>query len=338
MVPENSPRTLRVMTRNLYLGTDLAPVVAAHDATTLAQAVAQVFSEVAAANPPERLSAIADEIARESPDLVGLQEAQLWRTQPGVADGPATPAETVVYDYLAILLDALAERGIGYHVIVVSTNYDVEAPGLFPAPVGLMDVRLTDRDAILARNLTEASHIALGNAQSRAYETNHVLPVLNGPLSVVHGWAAVDVNADGSSFRFLSTHLDPYSEVARVAQVHELMAGPGSGPFPLLFVGDFNSKAAPPPIGSAYAALLAAGFADAWTELRADDPGLTCCQAADLRNTESTLDRRVEFVLTRGGVKASSIKRIGHERDARTPSGLWPTDHAGLVATIVLPG
>ena len=82
--------------------------------------------------------------------------------------------------------------------------------------------------------------------------------------------------------------------------------------------------------------MLAAGFVDAWTTTNGDDAGFTWGHAADLRNPEPTLTERIDFVLTRGGITASSANRVGHEREDRTPSGLWPSDHAGVWALLQL--
>jgi len=53
------------------------------------------------------------------------------------------------YQDAQILLDELENKGMHYQIAVVQTGADLEAPGLFPT--GLIDVRLTDRDAILVR-------------------------------------------------------------------------------------------------------------------------------------------------------------------------------------------
>ena len=58
-----------------------------------------------ATNPVEQLTAIADEISANKVDIVGLEEASIWRTGPSSLTGPATPAENVTFDYVAILLD-----------------------------------------------------------------------------------------------------------------------------------------------------------------------------------------------------------------------------------------
>ena len=67
------------------------------------------------------------------------------------------------------------------------------------------------------------------------------------------------------------------------------------------------------------------------------DPGYTCCQAQNLLNTTSSLDQRIDLVLSRGGVGVDDIHLIGDSESDRTPSGLWPSDHAGVVATLEIP-
>jgi len=103
-------------------------------------------------------------------------------------------------------------------------------------------------------------------------------------------------------------------------------------------MGDFNST---PPSnangnGAAYRAVTGAGFEDAWSYVRADTPGDTCCQQPDLKNSSSELNRRIDFIFTRGTAKAISAGLTGGHPGDRTSSGLWPSDHAGLVATIEL--
>ena len=65
------------------------------------------------------------------------------------SDGPATPATNISLDYLKILIDTLAEQGLIYEPVVVQNGTDIEVPGLIST--GLVDIRLTDRDVILAR-------------------------------------------------------------------------------------------------------------------------------------------------------------------------------------------
>jgi hypothetical protein len=76
-------------------------------------------------------------------------------------------------------------------------------------------------------------------------------------------------------------------------------------------------------------------FRDAWTDVKKDDPGPTCCQADDYRNSRSSLERRIDVVLHRGeDLRASSADRSGDDPRDKTPSGLWPSDHAAVIADL----
>lgn len=136
-------RQVRVMTRNLYFGTDLMPLLAVQNPAELPQVAAAVYTAALATDLPGRMKAIADEIAATQPLLVGLQEAALWRTGPVFHPDPATVVQA---DFVQMLLAALAERGLPYAALVVVSGSDAEVP----TSLGI-DVRLTLQDAILAR-------------------------------------------------------------------------------------------------------------------------------------------------------------------------------------------
>src|SRR5437773_4710776 len=143
-------RVVSVMTRNVYHGVD-AEFAQATGATTFLQfltAVGAVFQGYYARNFPERAAALAAEIDAAQPDLIGLQEVVLVGTDqtPPQLDGPATPATAVALDYLQILLDALAARGVHYAPVIALTGLDIEAPSILG-----FDVRHTEREVILAR-------------------------------------------------------------------------------------------------------------------------------------------------------------------------------------------
>src|SRR5262249_59946237 len=66
--------TLEVMTQNLFMGTDFPEIRAAQTFPEFLEAVTATFENVLATRPAERMAAVAREIARLKPDLVGLQE------------------------------------------------------------------------------------------------------------------------------------------------------------------------------------------------------------------------------------------------------------------------
>jgi hypothetical protein len=147
-VAASTPRPVRVITRNLYLGADLTPVYTASTLQSLTIAAAQRFQVVQATDFPSRAKALAKEIKDADPDIIGVQEASLWRRgDPGVLDGPLTPATTVVYDYLSILQAELAAQSDPYTVRVAQFAADGEVP----TTLGY-DIRLTQRNAILAKS------------------------------------------------------------------------------------------------------------------------------------------------------------------------------------------
>jgi endonuclease/exonuclease/phosphatase family metal-dependent hydrolase len=325
--PFAGDRQVTVMTQNLYLGTDLTPIFGATSLEALYAAVGVGWAQVQANDFPARAQAIAAEIAAAKPDLVGLQEAELYRTDVP-PDGSATPAEAVAYDFIRLLVNALAARGLSYEPVSVFTGTDVELPAGLPPT---LDVRFTDRVSLLARTDEKTADLKVSNPQSGTYPTELPVTTAAGQITVQRGWVSADVKIRGKRFRFMTTHLEAFSQIVRNAQAAELLAGPAATDLPVVAVGDFNSG----PGGdlTAYGELLGGGFSDAWPG--AD--GLTCCHATDLHNPNPTLTKRVDLVLTSGGFQTVSADVVGEEPSDRTPSGLWPSDHAGVVATLRLP-
>src|SRR5262245_42788418 len=111
---------LTVMTRNLYDDTDRKGL---SEATTLSESVAAVdfaYSNMLNTEPKKRLALIAIEIAANKVDVVALQEASIWRTgTSSLITGSVTPAETVQFDFVQILLDELKKLNQSYFVAAV---------------------------------------------------------------------------------------------------------------------------------------------------------------------------------------------------------------------------
>jgi hypothetical protein len=331
---KGSAKALKLMTRNLYLGADLAPTFGAGSIPALVEAVNGVYAMVQATNFPERAKALADEIAAFDPHVVGLQEVTLWRSESPWSQSLTPNATEVEYDFLEILLDELAARGKSYAEVITATNFDAEAPrGIFPTD--LHDVRITDRDVTLARTDLPQHVFSVTNKQQGNYEARTFIPLLGAQIPVPRGWNAVDVTLQGRTVQVVNTHLEPFDLVTQVDQATDLLEiidrlNSGS---PTVLLGDLNSAA---PSGESYRIFIGAEFVDAWTATRGDDPGFTWGHAENLRNPEPALTERIDFVLTRGGIRASSANRVGHEVEDRTPSGLWPSDHVGVWAVLHL--
>jgi endonuclease/exonuclease/phosphatase family metal-dependent hydrolase len=336
----NAGPPIPVMTRNLYLGADLSPVFAAAakgDGPGIVQATTVAWQNVKATNFPERAGALAEEIEHSEPLLVGLQEVSLFRTgPPDSITATPTPAEHVEFDYLDILLKQLNQRGLHYAPVTITKEADAENPG-YTAPDVLQDIRLTDRDVILARTGVSSSKLRLSNRQRGNYATYASLPIgqTGQSIRLLRGWGSVDVTLGGQTFRFINTHLEqegPLNAI-QVAQGNEILNGPANTSLPVILVGDFNSRA--DGTGTAtYNNLIGAGFKDAWSATHPGELGNTWGHDADLRNTTVNLTQRLDLVLFRNNLCASDADVVGDELSDRTPSGLWPSDHAGVTATL----
>src|SRR5215207_5629234 len=138
---------VNVMTRNLYLGADIIKLATATDRNDFEQKSAELFNVVQRTDFNSRASLIADEIRKNRPDLIGMQEVALWRKgADGVKDGSATPATEVVYDWLDDLNTELKKRKLKYKVVRKQVEFDFEGPTALGH-----DIRFTQQDAVLAR-------------------------------------------------------------------------------------------------------------------------------------------------------------------------------------------
>jgi endonuclease/exonuclease/phosphatase family protein len=333
-----------VMTYNVYYGTDPTPLLTA-PLDQVPFIAAGVWATVQQTNFPARAGALATLIASRRPHLVGLEEAAVYRLQhPGdAAFGGSVPATDVVYDFLALLVDSLDARGVHYVVAAADSTTDIELPAFTGLDASgnpsFDDVRLTDRDAVLAR-----ADVEIDNPQHGKYQA--YIPVSFGPVQtgVFEGWSSVDATVGGRTVRFVATHLEAQLAVpVQMAQAQELLALLQSETRPTILAGDFNSDVLGQVPGAAtpsYGMITGAGFADSWLQPHQPDPGPTCCETVDLLNPLPTLNQRIDFIFTRHlAPLAIPLARevVGNDPANRTPGGLWPSDHAGVVTALVLP-
>ena len=324
--PQTDTQPITLMTYNVYVGSSTEKLLNVENLLQVPTEVANMYNNAIASDFPARATAIAKSIKTHQPHLIGLQEISLVRRQsPGDRiTGGTTPAENVVSDFLKTLMDALQAEGLNYQVAAKVQNFDVEMP-MF-TDTGIDDVRLTDYDVILARG-----DVAIADAIAANYENAFTVDMLG--LAVVRGYTAVDATIDGTTYRVVNTHLESFSEAARVAQTQELIDSLANEPKPILLLGDFNT---PAPDGIAYQMLLEAGYRDVW-QTDANGTGSTCCQDSDIRNENSAHYERIDLIFVRHlrDVDFSAMAfTLGDQPAERLPSGLWPSDHAGVVAEI----
>jgi endonuclease/exonuclease/phosphatase family metal-dependent hydrolase len=318
-----------------------------------------------------RAEAIADEIALNKPQVVGLQEVSTYYIQtPGdFLSGNPIQADTVVIDFYTVLDAALRARGMRYRAFTV-TNADVELPMADPDG-GLSDLRLVDHDIVLVRRGIPAWKVLADN-----YEHNLGVDIGLGVVEFTRGFVIVDAIIRNKVFRFVNTHLEVRADEASVFrlfqswQMEELLEtidelsqdghswGHFFNPKSIFMVGDFNSSIEDKPGNSPYfdengPALLPytppymqardAGYLDTWREQTSYEEGYTSGFDETIDDPDDTLKTRIDLIfldpldLTIDEVEAEVV---GDEVSDMVPNSnfpglsLWPSDHAGVVAKI----
>ncbi len=325
-----SGQVARVMTRNLFLGADLSGAMVT-DPGQFVVAAGAILRQVDATNFPVRAHGLAAEILAVQPDLVGLQEAALWRVGP--VDGAPT---TTRYDYLQLLLDQLNAGEERYRVAAVQEEFDFIAIADYDGDfIPDTSARLTMRDAILER-IDAGIHVS--NPQMGHYQALLPVPSPAGALPVTRGWLSVDARVRGSlPFRFIATHFEAFDPRTmhpsfRAMQASELAAVAAASELPVVLVGDLNSDddTVVPDDQQAYRVLLANDFVERST----NDP-LSCCINSDTLQTgdASMFDHQVDHIMTNA---PDLVALVSSTVTGRTmpASGWWDSDHAGVFSAL----
>lgn len=320
---------LTVMTWNLYVGTDLASILEAlvNHPSDVPALVTQALSNIAATDFPQRASRIAEEIEKTKPQVIGLQEVSLICLLPGDR----------CLDYLQILQSKLVERNLAYDVAAVFRTQPVALPTSVPGVLA----SLVDRNVILVK---KEQGLSFTNPLSGSFSTKLEIRLPdNSSVSVDRGWASVDLSVGNETGRLVNTHLEasdiPLLANIQVAQATELVFTFARQPLPIVLVGDFNSPADQSGTPT-YELLTFAGYTDGWLLATPPKPGFTCCQSADLLNEESSLAQRIDFIflknfdLLRSKLVSVRAQLVGANQSSKTASGLWPSNHAGVVETL----
>jgi endonuclease/exonuclease/phosphatase family metal-dependent hydrolase len=324
---------LTVMTRNIYLGGNIALPIGTSSRDQFEQKATQLWQEVQTTNFPARAKLLAREVRKTKPDVIGMQEVALWRRGPdGVKDGAATPATTKVYDFLASLRTELKRAGLRYRVGNVQNEADIEAP----TSLGY-DVRLTMRDVVLVR---QRKGLKIKRKLGGNYTAEFPVPTPIGTLTSRRGWTAVQGTLQGKRFRLIDTHLESFDDTVRLAQARALVAGPVKTRGTVIVVGDLNSD----PTGAtgakpdAYNALIGGGLRDTWKLKNPHAAGNECClkQETIMDPPPGPFDHRIDHILAKGRFKVLRTRIVGTDPANRTAGGLWPSDHGGVATTLQL--
>lgn len=357
--PIDPAHPLTVMTRNLYLGADiqrpLEAVAGLTDPTqillALGHANAKTRAVVDQTSFPTRARLLTAEIGRTRPDVISLQEVALWRHGPlelapdlfGVPN-----AQTVDYDYLKILLDDLHAAGLDYYAAKVQQESDVEAPSFagLPSDTSAQDVRLTMRDAILVNAGSDVAVVDTGGGHYSPANTLTV-PLAGKSMVFTRGYAWADLKVGAKKVRFIDTHLEAFGSNFALGQAKELVAGPASKPGTTVVIGcDCNSDPLSTQVSGSvehrapYDWIVGHGFTDEWLQWKPANQGFTSGFSETVDDdTTKAIDHRIDMIFARtpsGKPLAVTAGQVtGTSLSDRDPaSGLWPSDHGGVVLTL----
>ena len=328
--------SLRVMTYNVDEGTDYVELQNSTTSSQFLLAVGQTITAVRATNPPGRMKAIAQQIMSAGPTLVSLQEVDQWLSGPFDPVTQTCGPLTLEFDMLQELMAAMASLGGHYQVAVQATQYAFPpVPGFIP-PGTFLCVQVLNYDVILARTDLSPTRFQWSNPQWAQFVNIIYLPTPIGTIPLPKVWASVDASFNGKGFRFIGTHLESVDAGIRELQGGELRTGPANTSLPVIIAMDSNAQASPSPQDQTYLDFISAGFNDAWTEVYPGVSGFTCCQAPLVNNVTSQLYQRIDLILTLGSIEAQNIALFGASPASKTAGGLWPSDHAGVAAQLVV--
>lgn len=320
------PGAVTVMTQNLYVGADVDAVIGAlaspnpsDDLPALLFAI-QTLGET---DFPARADAVAEAIARTRPQVVGLQEVSVIDID---LTGLGQPV-VIHLDFLAILQAKLAARGLNYTLAAQVQNITaVPFPG----------ISLVDYDAMLV----DADRVTITSAGGQNFAIN--VGVVAPGVELKRGWVWARTTIDGQPYTFVSLHAEAdlggaHLDALRAAQIGEVV-GTVAADGRVVMMGDFNDT----PTSLMHEVLSGAGFTDVWSALRPGAIGFTCCHLPNLSDQVADFSQRIDYIFTRGiggpgGKLFGKIDRFGDvpaDRLAGPAHRIWPSDHAGVTATL----
>lgn len=323
-----SATRLGLMTQNMYVGTDVDALIlalASPDPTDDLPGLLTALATLEATDFASRVSAIADAIARERPHAIGLQEVSVIHVD---LTGLGIPL--VHIDFLAGLQAALAARGLDYEVAAANLNFTAA-----PMP----GISLSDSDVLLV----DADRVTVSAAAGHTFAAN-LGPVAPG-VTLARGYVVADVTVGGRPYRIVTAHPEADFGVSlaalREVQAMELAAAV-NGHANAVVMGDLNDIPGSP----LYDVLVGANLTDAWLELRPGVDGFTDKHPYDLANARPAFTARKDYIFVRGmagpsGSLQGSIELLGDtpaERVDGVFGKIWPSDHAGVMASLLLPG
>jgi endonuclease/exonuclease/phosphatase family metal-dependent hydrolase len=334
--PVDADDVIKVMTQNQYLGADLTPIFLSQNEDDFSEAVITAFTQAAVNNFPLRAQRFATQVALTEPDLIGLQEVLDLKLNGTNLEPPFIDHLAVTLDALTARGQHYAVAAVVIN-FSITIPFDVTGDGNDElVSVVDRDVILARRGVTVTQldgnhtdgglcgvpipiqlpfpSLLQSSPSQDGCNYTIALQVDS--PLFQEPIIIPRGFVGVDAMVRGQKYRFVTTHLEvkqpdptePASALLQSLQSVELVGTLQATTPPdrkLILVGDFNSSPEDEPMAGItppYQIIASADFADVWdtNPLRFFNPGgFTCCHLADLSNTMSLLNERIDIIFVR---------------------------------------
>jgi endonuclease/exonuclease/phosphatase family metal-dependent hydrolase len=381
------PYRITVMSRNLYLGSDVG--VALELIPNFPKAAQFMWDQVKKTDFSARAPKLAREAAQDRPEVIGIQEATIWYCKKDFFSD-----KVEVFNFLDEFIAATKQVGVGYS-LATANGVDAFNPGYSIAAIPYL-TKVTDPeifnpifgqdsaacgftigDALLVRDDVKNRIIQVGNTE---FDTTYsIVPAI---MTIYRGYTWVDFKVQDSVVRLISTHLESIWDENKVPnsalQAQQLVADLKDAKMPVIIMGDFNadyrdprpvsdpnpgqqpvvSETCPTPGGAkcnAYSTMIEAGFENASPDAKnpryftwgagalLDGPDKKRSKAAEEFGNQYGFTDRLDYIFTKNAYATVSSKIIGNVWP--DGSGVWncgtkicfPSDHAGVVATIELP-
>lgn len=250
-----------------------------------------------------RLELVAREVARLEPDVVVLQEVS-------VSSDHGDVVERLISDVEA----RLGREGI-YNSAYVGAH-------------GSETIGWEEGEAVLSR-------FAIDDAVAIEFDAQHdTVTALGVPLlQEARRAIRVELRGQREPLVVVATHLTAADVDTAAEQAEELvdrLVPPRGDPRPVVVAGDLNS----PPGSATLAAFAEAGFTDAWSDVRPDDPGWTYGHTS-LRSRSPRATERIDYVLVRDARVQHAELFLDEPDTMPTREGpLWASDHTGVLAVV----
>ena len=246
-----------VMTRNLYLGSDVG--VAMDLIPNLSAAAQFMWDQVKATDFNKRAPKLAAEVIAQKPDVIGLQEATIWFCKKN-----AFSKRTEVFNFTKQFLAATKAQGTEYvlaqkdGITALNTGYSIAAvpfvtmvndPETFQPLFGQDKAAcgFEIADALAVRADLASKVLKVGNTEYE--QTYTIVPTI---MTIYRGYTWADIQIGNSPVRFVTTHLESLWDENKIPnaaiQAQQLIADLMNTDMPVVIMGDFNSDPRDPRI------------------------------------------------------------------------------------------